>query len=447
MKDYRPGYHYRSKENWINDPCGLIEHHGVYHLYHQYNPHGDKWGDMHWGHATSTDMVNWKQQDIALKPDVLNKEDHCFTGCGFHLPDGRPVFYYTSISDQRDPEQWIAYPQDDTLNSLVQTQMHRMTYDMHKQLTGITEWRDPSVIPYKDGYLMVLGCRLNSRGACLLYTSEDGLHFTYHSVLASADGSEDHSWECPNIMRIGEKYVLIYSPYRQPLYIIGTMTDDLRFIPEAKGIVDESGHEGYYAPQSFRDKQGRQLIMGWMPERSRGDWDGIHGWAGCMSLPKEVYLEDGIFKMRVIHEVEKLVSSTERGELPLLQCAVGDQYRLVVDGKIETDGCIKVDLLSTSDGSEKTVVKLHGNGRLVLDRSMSSKHPTHRSLQERRVSLPKNHVAMEIYVDHSVVEICVNGEWISSRVYPSMENAVYLQVGMQNAKGSYEISQMNDCEK
>ena len=47
MKDYRPGYHYRSKENWIIDPCGLAEHHGVYHLFHQYNPHGEQWGDMH----------------------------------------------------------------------------------------------------------------------------------------------------------------------------------------------------------------------------------------------------------------------------------------------------------------------------------------------------------------------------------------------------------------
>ena len=81
MKDYKPGYHYRPKENWINDPCGLIQHNGVYHLYHQYNPHGERWGDMHWGHATSTDMVNWKEQEIAMKPDEANGEEHCFTGC------------------------------------------------------------------------------------------------------------------------------------------------------------------------------------------------------------------------------------------------------------------------------------------------------------------------------------------------------------------------------
>ena len=108
MKDYRPGYHYRASQNWINVPCGLIQHQGVYHLYHQYNPHGDQWGDMHWGHAVSEDLVHWSEQEIAMMPDVSHGEEHCFTGCGYHLPDGRPAFFYTSIDHRRDPEQWMA---------------------------------------------------------------------------------------------------------------------------------------------------------------------------------------------------------------------------------------------------------------------------------------------------------------------------------------------------
>ena len=72
MKNYRPAYHYRASENWINDPCGMIQHQGVYHLYHQYNPHGDHWGDMHWGHAVSEDLVHWREQEIAMKPDAAH---------------------------------------------------------------------------------------------------------------------------------------------------------------------------------------------------------------------------------------------------------------------------------------------------------------------------------------------------------------------------------------
>ena len=72
MKDYKPAYHYRPKANWINDPCGLIQHKGVYHLFHQYNPHGDKWGDRHWGHAVSADMADWQELPIALAPNTAH---------------------------------------------------------------------------------------------------------------------------------------------------------------------------------------------------------------------------------------------------------------------------------------------------------------------------------------------------------------------------------------
>jgi sucrose-6-phosphate hydrolase SacC (GH32 family) len=63
---YRPQYHFSPAQNWMNDPSGLVYHNGVYHMYYQYNPSGTTWGDMSWGHATSTDLTRWKQQPIAL---------------------------------------------------------------------------------------------------------------------------------------------------------------------------------------------------------------------------------------------------------------------------------------------------------------------------------------------------------------------------------------------
>ena len=446
MKDYRPGYHYLPKENWINDPCGMLQHQGVYHLYYQYNPHGDQWGDIHWGHATSADMVNWKEQEIALRPDAANGEEHCFTGCGYHLPDGRAAFYYTSIGPGRDPEQWLALPADETLNKLVQTREGAMTMSMHGM--AFKDWRDPCVLPYKDGYLMVTCSHLGKDGgAALLYTSEDGVHFTYHSVLANGEDREELAWECTNLLKVGEKYVLLYSPYREPLYIVGTLTEDLRFIPEGRGAVDMSGHEGFYAPQTFEDEQGRQVIIGWMTDMSRGEWEGIKGWSGCMSLPREVYLENGAFKMRVLPEVEKLVASSEKGELPVKACRAGDQYRLIVDAQLAADGCIACDVLATPDGEEKTTVYLYGNGRLVLDRTFASKHPAHKGMLERRISMPGGKAHLEIYVDHSVIEIAGNDEWISSRVYPSREDALEMSVRVTGGKGCCELSQMNNCEK
>lgn len=447
MKDYRPGYHYLPKKNWINDPCGLIQHKGTYHLYYQYDPNGDQWGDMHWGHATSQDMIDWHEEPVALGPEQGGDEDHIFTGCGGHLPDGSAIFYYTSISRRRAPEQRMAFPADDSLMKLVQTRENALTVDMHAPGMEVSEWRDPNVIPYKGGYLLTAGCRLGDHGAALLYTSPDGVHFTYHSVLAEANGGEDYSWECPNFFPVGNKYVLVYSPYRQPLYIVGTLTDGLRFIPEGNGVLDESGQEGHYAPQAFKDEGGRTLLMNWLTERSRGKWDGIHGWSGCQSLPKEVYLENGIVKMRVIPEVEKLVTGSGEFELPIARREAGEQYRLVIDAELAADGVLELEVLATGDGSERTKVLVNGSGRMVVDRGESSVYPTHHSLLERRISVPDGRLHLEIYVDHSVLEVCGNGEWISTRVYPAGDDCTGLTASLSGGSGRCVLSQMRSCGK
>lgn len=160
-----------------------------------------------------------------------------------------------------------------------------------------------------------------------------------------------------------------------------------------------------------------------------------------------MYLENGVLKMRVLPEVDKLAASCEEGELPLCAHRAGDQYRLIMDAELAPDGSIACEVLCSPDGEEKTVVCLFGNGRLVLDRSRSSKHPVHKGLLERRISMPQGKAHLEIYVDHSVIEIGGNGEWISSRVYPSREDALELNVCISGGAGRYALSQMGSCGK
>jgi len=92
-------------------------------------------------------------------------------------------------------------------------------------------------------------------------------------------------------------------------------------------------------------------------------------------------------------------------------------------------------------------VRLYGNGRFVLDRGRSSAYPTHKGILERRVSVPGGRVHLEIYVDHSTIEAGANGEWISSRVYPSREDAMELHVRIDGGEGGYTLSQMGCCGK
>jgi fructan beta-fructosidase len=65
-QQYRPYLHYTPEKNWMNDPNGLVYHNGKYHMYYQYNPNGTRWGDMSWGHASSTDLIHWQEQPLAI---------------------------------------------------------------------------------------------------------------------------------------------------------------------------------------------------------------------------------------------------------------------------------------------------------------------------------------------------------------------------------------------
>src|SRR5258708_30285679 len=103
---YRPGFHFSPKEKWMNDPNGMVRYDGVYHLFFQYYPNDIVWGPMHWGHATSKDLVHWQQQPIALYPDSLG---YIFSGSaivdstnttGFGQPGRTPM---VAIFTHHDP--------------------------------------------------------------------------------------------------------------------------------------------------------------------------------------------------------------------------------------------------------------------------------------------------------------------------------------------------------
>ena len=229
----------------------------------QYNPYSDQWGNIHWGHAVSTDCVHWKILPVALEPSAERGEVHCFSGC-VNTEGDQPILYYTSVgreADGRDSrygaEQWCALSENQMETWSKYEGNPILTKEIHGSLE-VLEWRDPFVWREEDGWYMVLGGQIGGSGAVLLYYSSDRLEWKFCRVLLHSSNPAERIFECPNYFALGEKRILVVSPDGMPKYWIGHEGKDHSFIPEKEGIIDHSGWDGFYAPNSFRDKDGTE---------------------------------------------------------------------------------------------------------------------------------------------------------------------------------------------
>ena len=396
----KPAWHYRPEKNWINDPNGLVHDKGWYHMFYQYNPHGDQWGDIHWGHARSRDLLNWETLPPALAPATDKGEIHCFSGGCCKDDAGRPHFFYTSVGAEENgrdcthgAQQWYAEPVDDDLLTLVQTEENAILDSIHPGF-HVRDWRDPCVLRHDGQYLMVLGGCLEERGCVLLYTSPDMRHWTYRHILAISDKADGIPWECPNLIPVDGKFALIYSPCTEVRVKTGLLDEQLRWVEETDEVL-EPERNGFYAPQAFTDENSSALLIGWLPE---SDNVPHKGWSGVMSLPRELSINEDGFCMAPVPGAEMLT---------------GVQRLRVAKEALPCTWVLH------ENGQERTLLTLTADGTLTLERSASTlaetpdKHPIIRRVPVKAVN------DVFLAVDGSAVETMVNGKWLTGRIYPT----------------------------
>lgn len=279
----RPQLHFSSRRGWNNDPNGLVFYRGEYHLFYQHNPYGWEWGNMHWGHATSRDLVHWAERREALYPDAMGM---MFSGSavvdwkntsGFGK-NGRPpiVLIYTSSGDQF--AQCLAYSSDGG-----QTFAKYAGNPVVKQITRGN--RDPKVFWHKPSkqWVMVLWVEIEKHNTIHFLTSPDLKNWTIASQV-------DDFFECPDFFELpadgnpaNRKWVLTAASSE---YEVGTF-DGRGFAAETAKLPGQRG-DGYYAAQTFSDipaKDGRRIQIGWLLAPSPG-----MPFNQCMSLPVELKL-------------------------------------------------------------------------------------------------------------------------------------------------------------
>lgn len=437
---YYPAFHLAAPAGWINDPNGLVYINGVYHAFYQHYPYSEERGPMHWGHATSTDLVHWQHQPVALCPGGEFDRDGCFSGSAVD-DNGVLTLIYTGHNVVKD---------DGNERIIYQVQCIATSKDgIHFEKEGVVitppdgimHFRDPKVWKEDGIWKMVLGVRdKDDVGQVYLYSSPDLRHWQFEQVLAKADKHQGYMWECPDYVKIADKALLIISPQgiepdgfsynnrHQTGYFVGH-EENGKYIIDQPFVEMDLGHD-FYAAQSFYGTGDRKILMAWldmwlcpMPEKA-------DHWAGCFSLPREITLtKQGAVKINPIKELQSL-----RDEKVVIQHIAMTSREL--DTSIETNQCeiqLTIDLKQNSaerygliisrSPDKKEGLELYIDNqakRLVLDRSHSGKDMK----GVRSMPLPdSDSLTLQIYVDHSSIEIFVNeGDFsLSSRFYPNSE--------------------------
>ena len=244
----RPAYHFLPRANWMNDPNGAIYHNGYYHVFYQHNPYGDDWGNIHWGHTRSRDLVHWEHLPIALWPSKELGEEHVFSGCARVNNQGEPMLFYTKVGASErghrpDNEQWAALGSADWITWRKHPANPILALPTHGGPSFEGDWRDPFIFAADGRTFLVLSGATGETAGVALYeaTNPDLTRWQYHKLLYQKPRAEVPFFECPNFFPLQDQWILLTSPFRPVEYVTGAFdVDSLTFTPHRQGVLDRA---------------------------------------------------------------------------------------------------------------------------------------------------------------------------------------------------------------
>ena len=325
---YRPQIHFSPKAHWINDPNGMVYNNGIYHLFFQYHPYSSVWGPMHWGHATSRDMISWQEQPVAIYPDslgtifsgsvVVDKNNTSGLGKDGQAPlvaiftqhntegekAGRNDFQNQSIAySLNNGTTWIKYAANPVLKN-----------------PGITDFRDPKVMWYEPLKKWVM--TLATKDHITFYSSNNLKSWTKESEFGATIGAHGGVWECPDLFILddnGKKvWVLIVNlnpggPNKGSAtqYFLGDF-DGHKFMPYNTTIKWLDYGPDEYAGITWSNTGNRKIFLGWMSNWMYANMVPTETWRNAMTIPRELKLKhvgkDILIASQPVRELTKLES-------------------------------------------------------------------------------------------------------------------------------------------
>ena len=436
-EQYRPQIHYTPAKNWINDPNGLVYADGVYHMFYQYNPYGNDWGNMSWGHAVSEDLLHWEEKPVALTADHLGA---IFSGSA--VVDKRNtagfgkeaiIALYTSAGDRQ--QQSIAYSTDGAETFT--------TYSSNPVIanTSRSDFRDPKVFWHEESQSWIMSLALGWEYGIEFYSSKNLKNWTSLSVFTNDRSScRAGQWECPDLLRFEcngvEKWVLLVSVNpggpaggSGTMYFVGTF-DGKKFIADNLDypLWLDYGPDNY-AGVTWSNIEDRTVYVGWMNNWLYSGVVPASPWRSAMTLPRELSLVkiDGMYVLasKVVREIEDIAGEWEEVEDGMFgdkMFGIRDSYQLRLNGDMTKEG---IYLLSNTKGEYLEFSVNPAKRNIVAKRTgATGKAGFSDSFSMSSLKMPvpggDDIVELDIFVDRSSVEMILSdgSSAMTMLVYP-----------------------------
>lgn len=320
---FRQCFHLMPVTGWLNDPNGLCMFQGVFHAFFQYSPFDAQGGVKLWGHCTSENMVDWKQEGAALYPDSPFDCHGVYSG-NVLVEDGRMYLYYTGNIKLDGDYDYIHTGRES--NTVLTISEDGKTFGPKKVLMQNCDYpefvtchvRDPRVWKEGDRYYMIQGARTKEdQGTALLFVSSDKENWTYSGQITTRE-KFGCMWECPEYLKIGRRKVLSASVqgltggewknrnvYQSGYFFVeGDFPGDCQL---SEYYLWDYGFD-FYAPQSFRTEDGRMIQIGWMgmpdcPQHINKTLE--DNWQHCFTFPREITQRDGMLLQNPVRELRE----------------------------------------------------------------------------------------------------------------------------------------------
>jgi len=422
---YRPQYHFSPTKNWMNDPNGLVYSNGLYHLFFQHNPFANEWGHMTWGHATSKDLIHWKEMPIAIAEEngvmifsgsaVLDKDNSAsFSNANNKKP---LVAIYTAHTETLQT-QALAYSIDEGVTW--KKYQGNPVLDLHKK-----DFRDPNVFWYEAKKQWIMAVSQPIEHQISFYASTNLKEWKLLSNFGPA-GDLSGVWECPDLMQVpieGErgktKWVLFTSQNSTMQYFVGEFNGTNFLVDKPNSTIHKQDYgTDYYAAVSYHNTIDKQPIsIGWVNNWEYANTIPTAPWKSAMSIPRKLSVkkigEDWVLVQQPIPALENLrlikesiSNTTVSKELILAQ--KGNKFEMELN-MIPSKNAIGGIKLAVGNGHYFEIGYDAAKEIIFIDRSKTNQsfNAKYASINRKEASLKtkEGKIKLHIFFDESIVEI------------------------------------------